>query len=92
MLLTFLGVGQVCDSLGHDDGNINVSTGLIHPQLEKYMVQEVFHNIPVADNAGPSLESIANMAARGCVSVAIIAGQRERLAKLSVAVFGRYWR
>jgi hypothetical protein len=85
---TFSRVWEVCDSFGHDNGHVNTALNAVHTELDEDVVQKMFHNIPIAHDPRASLEGIANMSARCCIRITVLASKGEGLAQFSVAVLG----
>lgn len=85
---TFSRVGQVGHGLGHDDGDVDCTVGVVHAKLEEDVVEDVLHDIPVADDAGAGLEGVSDVASGRRVGVAVVAGKGEGLSELSVPVLG----
>jgi hypothetical protein len=86
--LTLPRVWQVGDSLCHDNGHVDASLDAIHAELDEDVVQNVFHDIPVAHYAGAGLERVADVSPGSGVGVAVLAGEGEGLVGFTVAVLG----
>jgi hypothetical protein len=86
--LTLPRVREVGDGLGHDDGHVDTPLHPVHAKLYKDVIENVLHDIPAAHDACAGLEGVSDVAARGGVGVAVLAGKGECLVRFPVPVLG----
>lgn len=90
---TFPRVWQVRNSLRHNDWYIDSSVSrLVQAELEENVVQNMFHDIPVANNAGASLKCRSDMTSCRRIGIAVSTRKRKGSAELPIAILRHYGR